>query len=79
MAALASVTRKELTGIFGLEVVKGTVTTTGDTFTSKFGTIIGVQISDRTTTGGARVSTSGSTVTITCTSGDVIDLWIMGY
>lgn len=79
MAALASVTTKQLTSLIGLEIVKGTVTTTGDKYTSRFSNIVSVQISDRTTAGVARVAVSGSEITITCTSGDVVDLWIAGY
>lgn len=79
MAALASVTTKQLTSLIGLEIVKGTVTTTGDKYTSRFSNIVSVQISDRTTAGVAKVSVSGSEITITCTSGDVVDLWIAGY
>ena len=78
MAALASVTRKEITGNLGQEIVRGTVTTSGDTFASRFGTIQQVFIHDETTLGGARATFSGSTVTITCTAADVVDLMIVG-
>ena len=79
MAVLASVTKKELTGNLGLEIVTGTVTTTGDTYVSKFGTIVSVVAHDRTTVGVVKCAVSGGTLTITCTSGDVVDLWITGY
>ena len=62
-----------------LEVARVTVTTTGDTYTSRFKNVNSVLVSDRTTIGGARASTvSGGTITITCTGGDVVDLWIVG-
>ncbi len=79
MAVLASVTKAEITGLQGCEVVSGVVTTSGDTYTSRFGTIFSVLVSDRTTLGGARASTvSGGVVTITCTNGDTVDLQIWG-
>mgnify|MGYP001567933057 CR=1 FL=1 len=78
MAVLASVTRME-TFHPAIELVKGTVTTSGDTYSSRLGKVIGVLISDRTTLGGARASTiSGQTITITCTNGDVVDMLIWG-
>lgn len=61
-----------------LQIVNVTVATTGDTFVSKFGTVTSVQVNDQTTTGGASATFSGTTVTIACTNGDVVDLWIWG-
>ena len=78
MAVLASTKVTEITGIPGVEVVYGTVTTTGDTYVSRFREITSVQISDQTTTGGANCTYSGGTVTITATNGDVVDLLIFG-
>ena len=78
MAVLASTTIKEITGILSLEIVRGTVTTTGDTYNTKFGKIFNVQIHDETTAGGAYATWSGGTITVTCTSGDVVNLLIFG-
>lgn len=78
MAAIASTTIREISPSMGMQIMKGTVTTTGDTFRSKFGQIRSVQISDRTTSGGARATFSAGTVTVACTSGDVVDMIIFG-
>jgi hypothetical protein len=79
MASLASVSKKEITGLLGMEVVRGTVTTSGDTFNSRFGNILVALVSDETTLGGAKVTWTGSSVAITCTNGDVVDLIIFGH
>ena len=77
MAAIASVTKRE-TGSPGEEIVRGTVTTTGDTYSSRLKKITHVFAHDETTTGGAKATFSGQTVTVTCTGGDVVDLHILG-
>jgi len=79
MAAIANVTRVGYTGNIGMEVVRGTVTTTGDTYSSRFNNITAVLIHDETTTGGAKATFSGKTVTITATGADVVTLMIFGY
>ena len=76
--ALVTVDQRVETGLGWMEAIRVTVTTTGDTHESKLGVVDHVQISDRTTTGGAKVSVSGQTITITCTNGDVCDLLIIG-
>lgn len=79
MAVLASTTVYEVPGRPEMEIIKGTVTTTGDTYVSKFSTIYGVTA--QLYSGGTTVlktTVSGGTVTITGTSGDVIYLVIYG-
>lgn len=78
MAVLASTTKKEVTGILSLEVVRGTVTTSGDTYNTKFGKIFNVQIHDETTAGGAYATWTGGIITIVSTNGDVVNLLIFG-
>lgn len=72
--------QKVITGLFGMEVVRGRVTggTTG-TYVSKFGTILAVIASDETSAGVIKASWSSSTVTITCTQNDYVDFVIFGY
>ena len=61
-----------------LQIVNVTAATTGDTFTSKFKTVHNVLTNDQTTTGGSSATWSGRTVTVACTNGDTVDLWIWG-
>jgi len=77
MAAIASVTVHP-SATPGMLRVKGTVTTTGDTYVSKFSNIESVFCNDQTTAGGASATFSGGTVTVACTNGDVVDLLIFG-
>jgi len=72
--------QKVITGVFGMEVVRGQVTaaTTG-TYVSKFGTILAVVISNETTNNTIKASWSSSTVTITATQNDYVDFVIFGY
>jgi hypothetical protein len=78
MAVIASVTKKEITGVIGMEIIRGTVTTSGDTYASRFGKIWAVIVHDETTLGGAKAVATGSSVAVTCTNGDVVDLLIFG-
>lgn len=77
MAHIASVTENE-TGSPGEQTVTGTVTTDGDYYDSRLGTIDHVIISNRTNVGVTKVAVSGQRITITCTSGDVVDMIIRG-
>lgn len=72
-------TRKEITGNLGVEVLNCTFTD-GNTFTSRFGTIVAVMIQSRSRDG-AYASVSGRTVTLNCASasGDTGDIIIYGY
>lgn len=78
MAALASTVETEVTGVPGLQLVRGTVTTDGDTFQSRYREVTNCFIHDRTTVGVAKVAISGGEITVTCTSGDIVDLEIWG-
>jgi len=78
MAAIASVTSWYPGGNIGMEVVRGTVTTTGDTYTSKLGTIEAVFVHDETTTGGANATFATNVVTVAATGSDVVDILIFG-
>jgi hypothetical protein len=77
MAAIANVTEFPLQDP-NLQLVVGTVTTTGDTYVSKFSAIKAVFVNDQTTKGGASATYTGGTVTVACTNGDVVDLLIIG-
>lgn len=72
-----TVTRLEVDSELGMEVVRGTAQN-ADTYKSRLGNVTHVLVHDETTAGGAKVSVSGQTVTITCTNSDVIDLLIFG-
>ena len=61
-----------------LQIADVTVTTDGDTFQSKFKSVKSVAWNNRTTAGVTKVAVSSGTLTITCTSGDRVDLWILG-
>jgi|TARA_R100001530_G_scaffold2717_1_gene4351 hypothetical protein len=56
------------------------VTTTGasDTFVSKFKSVKGCWVDNETTEKGVKTSKSGGTITITSTSGDTLNLLIIG-
>ena len=77
MAVLASVTKMD-TFHPAVELVRGTCTTTGDTYVSRIKKIQGVIISDETTVGVSKATFSGQTVTVTTTGGDVVNLLIWG-
>ena len=63
----------------GLEFVRITNCQTADTYVaSKIGRIEGFAITDETTTGGAKATFTGHTLTITCTNDDEINLIIWG-
>lgn len=77
MAALASVTRRELDPSVNQDTLTGTVTTSGDTYTSLLGTVLGYWVVGR----GAAVtvtSISGNVITITVPSGTVVDIFCWG-
>ena len=78
MAALASVTETEVTGLPGVQIVKGTATATGDTYTSRFRLVTNAFVNDQTTKGGASVTYATGVVIVNCTNGDVVDLMIFG-
>ena len=80
MTFTATGEQKVITGLFGIEVVRGQVTggTTG-TYISKFGVIIAVIAGNETTNNTIKASWSSSTVTITCTQNDYVDFVIFGY
>jgi len=77
MAVVDNVTRKEITGNLGMEVVRCQATGATSTFVSKFGTIFSVQCTDETDYD-CLVSWSGSEITITCTDKDYLNLVIFG-
>lgn len=79
MVAIASVTEFEVPGVPSVQLVKGTVTTNGDTYVSKFSTIYNVQCTKYS--GGSTIiktTVSGGTVAVACDSGDVVYLEIWG-
>ena len=78
--ALTSVTKKEITGLESMQVVRGTCSTGagGDVFYSRFGSIQSVLISDETNAGAAKATFSGGVVTITATISDIVTLIIFG-
>lgn len=80
MTALSSTVEFEVHGHPGLQLVQGTAAASGDTYVSKFGTIVNVQATKKTG-GSTTVETtwSGSTITLTCDAADVICLAIWGY
>ena len=77
MAALASTVVTE-TGSPGMEVVTGVVTTDGDTYASRLGTIDHVIISDRTTANKVLATVTGQSIAVTATAGDTVDMIIIG-
>ena len=79
MTAVTETGRKEITGNLCMEVVKCTFTD-GYTFTSKFGTVVAAFAQSRSRTG-TYCGISGSTVTLNCASasGDVGDIFVIGY
>lgn len=77
MAAVDNVTRKEITGVEGVEIVRCQATGATSTFDSKFGTIISVQVTDETDYD-CLVSWSGSRITVTCTDDDYLNIMVVG-
>ncbi len=77
VAALASTVVTE-TGSPGMEVVTGVVTTSGDTYASRLGTIDHVIFSDRTTANIMTIVVTGQSIAVTCTGGDTVDMIIFG-
>jgi hypothetical protein len=78
---LASVTvnnREKSVGNPDIELANVTAAADGDTFTSKFGTVLAAFSNDQTTKGGSSCTVSGRTVTIACTAGNTLDLIIIG-
>ena len=78
MAAVDGVERKEIQGNLGMEIVRCRATGATSTFVSRFGTIVSVQVTDETDYD-CLTSWSGSTITITCTNDDYLNLLIIGY
>jgi hypothetical protein len=72
--------QKVITGVFGMEVVRGRITaaTTG-TYISKFGTILAVIGMSETSAGTFKATWSSSTVTVTATQNDYVGFVIFGY
>ena len=79
MAAVTLTSEVQHTNFPTLQIVRVTVATTGDTFESKFKEVVSVVVNDETTTGGASATFSGRTVTVNCTNGDLVNLWIWGH
>lgn len=69
---------KEITGDIGMEVVRGVNVQNSDTYVSKMSTILAVFVHDETTANVAKATWSGSTVTVTCTNNDEINLLVFG-
>jgi len=77
MAVVDNITRKEITGLLGIEVVRAQLTGATSTFVSKFGTVVAVGINVEGTNG-ATWTRSGSTITITGTNDDWVNIFVFG-
>jgi len=78
MASVDNITRKELTGNLGFEIVRCQATGATSTFVSKFGTIVICSVADETDYD-CTWSVSGRTITVTCTNDDYLNIIVVGY
>jgi len=76
-AHITAVSKKEITGVIGMEVVKGALAASGDYYDSRFGTIVSV-ICTPSVSQTCGVTVSGNRVTILTAVADV-NLVIYGY
>ena len=79
MGAADITEKKELTGVLSMEIVKLELTD-GETYLSKFGTIVGAWANSESRAG-SYCTASASTVTVHCSSAsdDVVHLMVVGY